>query len=224
MLFNVTTTLKKGLSLVLMVALASLQGCQTTEDSSSGGLDLVTSLLNLAQTTIDYKEAKNQSQARQQQALADSQARDRAAQQRQAQLIEQQRQAQQQVNLPQPSNNVQTSSNNKSHDPNGEAHNCVRWNTADTFGGFTNTCAYAISVIHCLSGEYKEGPDSYAFPCTRPGGLWAKQATAGEVRAGGTDRTSLPRGSRISWFACRDPYSIHNARYENNRIVAACVR
>ena len=63
---------------------------KAAKKSSDGHLALLTSVLNLAQTTSDYQDAKKQSQARQQQALAESQARARAEQQRQAQLVAEQ--------------------------------------------------------------------------------------------------------------------------------------
>lgn len=110
------------------------------------------------------------------------------------------------------------------HDASAVAHGCVRPNYGQSYGGFTNTCGFAISYIHCIYRPPKFTGDSQSFDCERAGGLWANRTTAGNVRAGATDHTSLPPGGRVFWFACREPYAIRDAAFDGSTLRGACVR
>lgn len=110
------------------------------------------------------------------------------------------------------------------HDPAGIAHSCIRANTQSAYGGFTNTCGYPVSYIHCFLNPEKDRHDTAFFHCNRPGGLWADQTTAGNVKPGATDGTGIPIGGRILAFACRAPYSPRGVRFDGSQLVGRCVQ
>lgn len=110
------------------------------------------------------------------------------------------------------------------HDIAGEASSCIRPNPGASYGGFTNTCAFPVSYIHCYAGVAKDSGDSYAFHCDRPGGLWTTHTTAGNLGPGRTSNTSIPKGAQIFWIACRSPFAIRGAVFDGQAIRASCVR
>lgn len=77
--------------------------------------------------------------------------------------------------------------------PEGDAHNCLRANNSDSYGGVTNTCGYAVSYIHCHINPTKDRGDSWAFHCDRPGGLWTNSQPAGMLGPG------KPIASHFPW-------------------------
>lgn len=112
----------------------------------------------------------------------------------------------------------------REHDPAGAAHNCARPNPQHYYGGFTNTCPYPISIIHCFQNPQQDRTDTSFYHCDRPGGLWAKSTTAGNIAAGATAKHGMPVGGKIWFFACRAPYGIRDAHFTGNGISAKCVR
>jgi cytochrome c len=112
------------------------------------------------------------------------------------------------------------------HDPAGEAHHCVQINQptrSSEYVGYTNTCNFRISVIHCLAGSYTNSGDAWAFACNRPGGLWSNRTTAGRFAPGHVERTSIPAGSQVYFVACREPYSIEGVEFIERGLVGKCV-
>lgn len=110
------------------------------------------------------------------------------------------------------------------HHPEAVASHCMRANSHDSYGGFTNTCSDPVSYIHCFLNPEKDRLDTQFFSCTRPGKLWVTKTLVGQVMPGATDRTGHPVGGRTLVVACRAPYRVNNAHFDGQQLLASCTK